>query len=230
MVKKFLLTLFLGLTLAYSASAQLVTIDPSNVQFWTGTGSNSSIVAIGWDDASASYTPTVVIWGVRWEGTIYLINALDTIAAYDSRFSYTMGSSGFLQTLTFNDPDNGIILTPSMEWNCNSYGSVYGSTVLTSTPLRISESTCDNYTFTGVSNIIYASDPNVVFSCAKPQEVSVTGLTANTVTVNITDTTNVNNYTVKLLSGDSLIDSTVIYTQSISYTTLTANTPYTVQV
>lgn len=229
MVKK-LLTLLLGLTLAFNASAQLVTIDPNDIQFWTGSGSNSSIVAIGWDDASASYTPTVVIWGVRWEGTIYLINALDTIAAYDSRFSYTMGSSGFLQTLTYNDPDNGIILTPSMEWNCNSYGSVYGSTVLTSTPLRISESTCDNYTFTGVTNIIYASDPNVVFSCAKPQEVSVTGLTANTVTVNITDTTNVNNYTVKLLSGDSLVDSTVIYTQSISYTTLTANTPYTVQV
>ena len=163
------MTLILGLTLTLSASAQLITIDPSDVQFWTGSGSNSTIVAIGWDDDSAPYTPTVVIWGVRWDGTIYLINALDTIAAYDERFSYTMGSGGFLQTLSYTDPDNGLVLTPSMEWNCNSYGSVYGSTILTSTPLRISESTCDNYTFTGVNNIVYASDPNAVFSCAKAQ-------------------------------------------------------------
>ena len=229
MVKK-LLTFFLGLTLAFNASAQLVTIDPSDVQFWTGSGSNSTVVAIGWDDDSAPYTPTVVIWGVRWEGTIYLINALDTIAAYDSRFSYTMGSSGFLQTLTYNDPDNGLVLTPSMEWNCNSYGGVYGSTVLSSTHLRISESTCDNYTFAGVNNIVYASDPNVVYSCAKPQAVTLTGLTANTVTVNITDTTFVNNYTVKLFEGDSLVDSVVINTQTISYSTLSDNTNYTVKV
>ena len=229
MVKK-LLILFLGLTLAFNASAQLVTIDPSDVQFWTGSGSNCTVVAIGWDDDSAPYTPTVVIWGVRWEGTIYLINALDTIAAYDSRFSYTMGSSGFLQTLTYNDPDNGLILTPSMEWNCNSYGGVYGSTQLSSTPLRISESTCSDYNFSGVSNIVYATDPNVVFSCAKPQAVTVTGLTATTATVEITDTTNVNNYTVKLFTGDSLVDSIVIYTQTISYTTLTDNTGYTVKV
>ena len=228
MVKK-LLTLFLGLMLSVSASAQLVTIDPSDVQFWTGSGSNSTVVAIGWDDNSASYTPTVVIWGVRWEGTIYLINALDTIAAYDERFSYTANGS-YLQTLTFNDPDNGLVLTPSMEWNCNSYGGVYGSTVLTSTPLRISESTCDNYTFTGVNNIVYASDPNVEFSCAKPQAVTVTGITATTATVEITDTTNVNNYTVKLFEGDSLIDSVVIYTQTVSYITLTANTGYIVKV
>lgn len=229
MVKK-LLTLFLGLALAFNASAQLVTIDPSDVQFWTGSGSNSTVVAIGWDDDMASYTPTVVIWGVRWEGSIYLINALDTIAAYDTRFSYTMGSSGFLQTLTYNDPDNGIVLTPSMEYNCNSYGGAYGSTTLNSTHLRISESTCSNYTFTGVSNIIYASDPNVVFSCAKPQAVTVTDLTSTTATVNITDTTFVNDYTVKLYENDSLIDSVVIYTQTISYTTLTDNTGYTVKV
>ena len=160
MVKK-LLTLFLGLTLAFNASAQLVTIDPNDVQFWTGTGSNSTVVAIGWDDDSAPHTPTVVIWGVRWEGTIYLINALDTIAAYDSRFSYTMNYS-YLQTLTFNDSVNGLVLTPFMEWNCNSYNGLYGSTLLTITPLLITEASCDDYTFTGITNIVYATDPNAV--------------------------------------------------------------------
>ncbi|MDD6185846.1 MAG: choice-of-anchor J domain-containing protein [Bacteroidales bacterium] len=229
MVKK-LLTLFLGLTLSVSASAQLVTIDPSDVQFWTGSGSNSTVVAIGWDDPSASYTPTVVIWGVRWEGSIYLVNALDTIAAYDERFSYTMGGGGFLQTLSYNDPDEGLLLTPSMEWNCNNYGGAYGSTTLGSTHLRISESTCSNYTFTGVTNIVYASDPNAAFSCLKAQSVFVTDLTATSVTVNITDSTNLNNYTVKLYENDSLIDSVVLYSPTISYSTLTANTGYTVKV
>lgn len=74
-----LFTLFLGLTLAFCVSAQSLVINPNDVQFWTGTGSNSTVVAIAWDDNSAPYTPTVVIWGVRWDGSIYLINALDTM-------------------------------------------------------------------------------------------------------------------------------------------------------
>lgn len=228
MVKK-LLTIIMGLSLAFGASAQLTTIDPSDVQFWTGTGSNSTVVAIGWDDASASYTPTVVIWGVRWNGTITLRDALDTIAAYDTRFTYTFSGS-MLGSVDYNDPDEGIHLSPSYYYNCNSYGGAYGSTTLTSTHLRISESTCSNYTFTGVSNIIYANDPNAVLSCPKAQAVSVTGITTTAATVNITDTTNLNNYTVMLYAGDSLVDSTDIYTQTIYYTTLTANTGYTVKV
>ena len=228
MVKK-LLAFIMALGLALNASAQLNTIDPNDIQFWTGTGSNSTCVAIGWDDDSAPYTPTVVIWGVRWEGSITLLDALDTIATYDERFSYTISGS-YLQTLSYNDPDEGLVLTPSMEWNCNNYGGAYTSTPLSSTHLRISESTCSNYTFSGVTNIVYASDPNAAFSCLKAQSVNVTDITANTATVNITDTTNLNNYTVKLFEGDSLIDSVVIYTQTYSYTTLTANTGYTVKV
>ena len=59
MVKK-LITFILGLMLSVGASAQLTTIDPNDVQFWTGTGSNSTVVAIGWDDDSAPYTPPVL--------------------------------------------------------------------------------------------------------------------------------------------------------------------------
>ena len=219
----------MGLSLAFGASAQLTTIDPSDVQFWTGTGSNSTVVAIGWDDASASYTPTVVIWGVRWNGTITLRDALDTIAAYDTRFTYTFSGS-MLGSVDYNDPDEGIHLSPSAYWNCNSYGGAYGSTTLGTNHLRISESTCSNYTFTGISNFIYASDPNAVLSCPKAQAVGVTGITTTAATVNITDTNNLNNYTVMLYAGDSLVDSTDIYTQTIYYTTLTANTGYTVKV
>ena len=206
-----------------------VSISASDVQFWVGSGSNSTLVCIGWDAASAPYTPTVVVWGIQWNGSITLLDALDSIATYDNRFTFTTSGS-YLQTLDYNDPDAGVHLSPYQEWNCNSYGSVYGSTALNSTWLRISESTCDDYNFSTVNNLIYASDPNAAFSCLKAQSVSISDLTATSVTVNFTDTTYVNNYTVELLEGDSLIDSVVIYTQTISYTTLTANTSYTVKI
>ena len=136
-----------------------VTINSSDIEFWVGSGSNSTVVAIGWDATDASYTPTVVVWGLHWNGSITLLDALDSVATYDSRFTYTM-SGAYLQSLDYNDPTTGVHLTPYQYWNCNNYNGVYGSTTLTSTWLRISESTCDDYNFTGVSNLIYASDPN----------------------------------------------------------------------
>ena len=136
-----------------------VNISENDVQFWVGSGSNSTLVCIGWDDDDAGYTPTVVVWGLHWNGSITLANALDSIAAHDSRFTYTI-SGGFVGSVDYNDPVAGIHLSPSMHFNCNSYGSAYGSTTLTSTWLRISESTCDDYNFSTVNNLIYASDPN----------------------------------------------------------------------
>lgn len=162
MLKKLQL-LFLGLAAATCLMAQpeskSVTINQSDIQFWVGNGSNTSVIAIGWDATSASYTPTVVVWGIHWNGSITLLDALDTLMAYDSRFSYTISGS-FLSTLSYNDPDAGVNLTPVQYYNCNNYNGVYGSTYLSNTWLRISESTCDNYNFTGVNNLIYASDPN----------------------------------------------------------------------
>ena len=136
-----------------------VSISENDVQFWVGSGSNSTLVCIGWDDDDAGYTPTVVVWGLHWNGSITLANALDSIAAHDSRFTYTI-SSGFVGSVDYNDPATGIHLSPSGYYNCNSYGGAYGSTTLTSTWLRISESTCDDYNFSTVNNLIYASDPN----------------------------------------------------------------------
>ena len=136
-----------------------VSISENDVQFWVGSGSNSTLVCIGWDHASAGYTPTVVVWGLHWNGTITLQNALDSIVAYDSRFTYTI-SGGFVGSVDYNDPVAGVHLSPSMHYNCNSYGGAYGSTNLSSTWLRISESTCSDYNFSTVNNLIYASDPN----------------------------------------------------------------------
>lgn len=228
MLKK-LMTIGLGLLLWTGAQGQ-ATINESDVQFWVGSGSNSTLVCIGWDDVSASYTPTVVVWGVHWNGSIHLIDALDSIATYDERFTYDFStSSGFLNSVSYSDPDEGLNLTPS-GFNCNNYGVAYGGGTLGTTWLRISTSTCSNYDFTGITNVVYASDPDAAFSCLKAQSVGVTALTATGATVTIVDTTNVNNYTVMLYAGDSLVDSTVLYSQTLDYTTLTANTAYTVKV
>ena len=163
MLKKVQL-LLLGLIAASCLMAQpnpkSVTINQSDIQYWVGNGSNSTVIAIGWDDDDASYTPTVVVWGIHWSGTITLLDALDSLMAYDSRFTYTI-SGTFLTGVYYNDPANSVNLTPSMGSNCNNYDGVYGFTNLsTATWLRISESTCDNYNFTGVNNLIYASNPN----------------------------------------------------------------------
>lgn len=162
MVKR-LLTLLFGLMATISLMAQSetksVTITESNIQYWVGNGSNSSVIAIGWDATSASYTPTVVVWGIHWGGSITLLDALDTLMAYDSRFTYTISNS-YLTGLYYNDPTAGVNLTPVQGYNCNNYNGVYEFTPLTSTWLRISESTCENYNFTGVNNLIYASNPN----------------------------------------------------------------------
>lgn len=158
-VQLLLVALLAACSLMAQPAPKSVSINQSDIQFWVGNGSNSSVVAIGWDASAAPYTPTVVVWGIHWNGTITLLDALDSIALYDSRFSYIINGS-FLQSLSYIDPAAGVSLTPYMSWNCNNYNGVYGSTNLSSTWLRISESTCDNYNFTGVNNLIYASNPN----------------------------------------------------------------------
>lgn len=158
-VQLLLVALLAACSLMAQPAPKSVSINQSDIQFWVGNGSNSTVVAIGWDASAAPYTPTVVVWGIHWNGTITLLDALDSIALYDSRFSYIINGS-FLQSLSYIDPAAGVSLTPYMNWNCNNYNGVYGSTNLSSTWLRISESTCDNYNFTGVNNLIYASNPN----------------------------------------------------------------------
>ena len=79
MVKK-LLTIIIGLGLALGASAQMgnnaghkppvrpknISFLASDVQFWVGTGSNSAVVVIGWDDNSSGNF--ALAWGVHWNG------------------------------------------------------------------------------------------------------------------------------------------------------------------
>ena len=202
------------------------TFPASDIQFWVGTGSNSAVVIIGWDDDN----PTgnfALAWGVRWNGSTTALALVDSIATYDSRLTYSFSGS-MMQDILYNDGDligassYGWCYTLNGSWAPNAYNN---QPVADGDLMEISGSCMFSLT-----TATAATNPNIVLACIKAQSVSVTDLTSTTATVNITDTTNVNDYTVKLFEGDSLIDSVVIYTQTISYTSLTDNTGYRVEV
>ena len=86
---------------AAKGGAKSITFSASDIEFWTGTGTNQAIYVLAWDDDPYN-NDTALAWGVRWNGTATATTLLDTIVAYDSRFSYTL--SGSLMTdMSFND-------------------------------------------------------------------------------------------------------------------------------
>lgn len=118
MVKK-LLTFILGLGLAAGASAT-INFPASSVQYWVGSGSNSAVVVVAWDDAA---TPTALAWGVRWNGTVCALDLIDSIQAYDSRFSN--GSSATAASVTYND--GTVVLTSDINWWCYTVNGAWAT-------------------------------------------------------------------------------------------------------
>lgn len=60
------------------------TIDQDAILFWTGNGQNSAVIAVNW-----AAPDTCLAWGVKWNGNATVQDLMDTIVAYDSRFTYT---------------------------------------------------------------------------------------------------------------------------------------------
>ena len=114
MVKK-VLALALGLVLAFGAMAQMgpsnTTVAQSDIQFWTGTGSNRAVVAITWNDTTAGNIG--IAWGVQWNGTTLTVgDIMDTIAAYDSRLAISWDSSHtYINNLGYTDSQAGLNLS-----------------------------------------------------------------------------------------------------------------------
>ena len=118
MIKKIVLSA-LGLLLAAGLSAQTpsgnnqlyghstaggaktITFPASDIQFWTGTGSNQAVVILAWDDDPMG-NDIALAWGVRWNGSATATDLLDSIVAYDSRFSYTV-SGALMTNMSYND-------------------------------------------------------------------------------------------------------------------------------
>ncbi len=237
MVKR-LLTIALGLSLAFSTMAQMsnndfrvkssglksVTFSASDVQYWVGTGSNSAVVIIGWDDnPNGNFA---LAWGVHWNGSATAANMLDTIATYDERTNYPGISAGWMNGFHYND--GNLISGSTADYWCytinGGYAGAYGTQAMADGDVMEISSSC-MFTLTTATA---ATNPNAGASCARAQGVSVSNITTTSVDVTVNDTANVNNYTLKLLSGTTLIDSVVIYTSTYTFSSLTANTPYKV--
>ena len=78
-----------------------VTFSASDIQYWVGTGSNSAVVIIGWDDnPNGNFA---LAWGVHWNGSATAANMLDTIATYDERTNYPGISAGWMTGFHYND-------------------------------------------------------------------------------------------------------------------------------
>lgn len=153
MVKK-LLTFILGLGLAAGASAT-INFPASSVQYWVGSGSNSAVVIIGWDDnPNGNFA---LAWGVRWNGSAMAVNMLDTIATYDSRVAYAI-SSGFVTQIGYND--GTLVSGSSASYWCYTINGgnagAYGTQPMTNGDVMEISSSC----YFSLSSAVAATDPN----------------------------------------------------------------------
>ncbi len=91
-----------------------------DIEFWVGSGSNSAVVIIGWDD-NPSGNDFALAWGVRFNDGATAVNMLDSIAIYDNRVTYNFGS-GLVTYIGYND---GVLVSGSSAnyWCYNVNGS-----------------------------------------------------------------------------------------------------------
>lgn len=77
-MKKWIVAFILLLSFVAESPAQLVTVNNfDDVQFWTGSGENRSVLVLQF---SASDTPTSIAWGYRWSGSATAASMIFSIA------------------------------------------------------------------------------------------------------------------------------------------------------
>ncbi len=90
------------------ASAQM--FDFSNVQNWTGTGSNEAAMVIDWQDGKQ---PKSLAWGYRWDGTATGLQMIQAIDAADLRLQFFFAYGGeFIYSIGYDLNNNGGTFTP----------------------------------------------------------------------------------------------------------------------
>ena len=80
------------------------TINQDAILFWTGNGQNSAVIAVNW-----AAPDTCLAWGVKWNGNVTVQDLMDTIVAYDSRFTYT--GTGMLSDIIYTADGHTFQLT-----------------------------------------------------------------------------------------------------------------------
>ena len=107
------------LGLAGSASAQMLSF--SDIQNWTGIGSNEAALVIDWFDGK---TPESLVWGYRFNGTATGLQMIQAIDAADPRLDvfYAYGG-GFVYGIGYDLDNEGGTFTPGTP----GYGTETGS-------------------------------------------------------------------------------------------------------
>ncbi len=140
-----------------SATRSVDEFPMDSIQYWVGTGSNSAVVIIGWDD-NPSGNNFALAWGVHWNGNATAVNMLDSIATYDSRVTYNIGS-GFVTFIGYSD---GTLSSGSSSsyWCYNVNGSFapvgYSEYIMSDEDQMEISSSC----YFSLSSATAATDPN----------------------------------------------------------------------
>ena len=84
----------------------------SDIQNWTGTGSNEAAMVIDWFDGK---TPVSLVWGYRFNGTATALQMIQAIDAADPRLDvfYAYGG-GFVYGIGYDLDNQGGTFTPGM--------------------------------------------------------------------------------------------------------------------
>ena len=98
--------------LGFAATASAQMLDFTNIQNWTGSGSNQAAMVVDWHDSKG---PASLVWGYRWDGAATGLQMLQAIDAADPRlqFSFAYGG-GFIYSIGYDLNDNGGTFTPGM--------------------------------------------------------------------------------------------------------------------
>lgn len=89
------------------------TIAAEAIDYKVGTGSNEAVIAVNWANAAFA-------WAVKFNGSITVKDAMDTIAAYDSRFNYSTDTYGYLADITFAEDEISLSGDSMSYWQSNN--------------------------------------------------------------------------------------------------------------
>ncbi len=130
MVKK-VLALAFGLVLTFGAMAQGAAnpiVPQSDIQFWTGSGSNRGVVAVTWPTSTG--TNIGIAWGVQWNGNnVSIANIMDTIAAYDNNLTIEHGNTTYtlVYNISYSNATESLTLSGEAGWWCYNWKDAEGT-------------------------------------------------------------------------------------------------------
>jgi len=105
----------IALILGYGLSEEASAFTFSDIQNWTGTGSNEAALVIDWNDGK---TPEALAWGFRWDGTATGLQMLQAIDAADPRLSLSYAYGGALVfSIGYDLNGNGGTFSPGTPGN-----------------------------------------------------------------------------------------------------------------